>query len=161
MGAGVNRHEVVLTPELAKIAGFSVVLCRYLGPRQQTAIGQEMTRRQAETRRTTGEDWAARLVERVGPDDEKAHRERVAKLKRDDPTEWARQQWPDDLVCRVAIKARDGENDTPESIDEWLDDGPHPDVVREIAVAVLSASKLIPETEADRGEGSGGSSAVS
>ena len=44
MGANVNRHEVVLTPEHAKLAGFAVALCRYLGPRQQAAISQEMTR---------------------------------------------------------------------------------------------------------------------
>ena len=161
MGAGVNRHEVVLPEDIASLAGFSTVLCRYLGPRQQLKIQQAIEARRSETRKTVGEDWAGRMVAAVTPESEKEQRARIAKLKVDDPVEWARGQWPDDLVCRTAIKARNGADVTPESIDEWLDDGPHPDVVKFIAVGVLRASKLIPETEADRGEDSGGSSEAS
>ena len=161
MGAGVNRHEVVLPEDLASLAGFRTVLCRYLGPRQQLKIQQAIEARRSETRKTVGEDWAGRMVSTVTPEAEREQRARIAKLKATDPTEWARGQWPDDLVCRAAIKARDGEDDTAQTIDEWLEDGPHPDVVKHIAVGVLRASKLIPETEADRGEDSGGSSEAS
>ena len=155
MGAGVNRHEVALPVEpvdLAKLAGFSIVLCRYLGPRQQLKIQQAIEARRSETRKTVGEDWAGRMVSAVTPEVREGAGARGSRSSRSMTRSSGRAgQWPDDLVCRTAIKARDGADVTPESIDEWLDDGPHPDVVKHIAVGVLRASKLIPETEAARG----------
>ena len=158
-----ERYDVVLSVKLAKLAGFKTATCRYLGTRQQGNIDLESNRLQADRRKAIGEDWAGRMVEKVGKvvdDAEKAQIERLAKLKREKPSEWGLARYPADLVCRQVIKALDGEAVKPEQVEAWLDDGPHPDVTKKIASTMLAASGLIPETESARGEGSGGSSAA-
>ena len=157
------RHDVVLSEKLAKLAGFQVATCRYLGTRQQGNIALEVNRQQAERRVAFGEDWAGKMVEKVGKRADEAEREqaeKLAKKKRENPTEWALAHWPIDLVCKQAIKATDGVVVTPEQVEAWIDEGPHPDVTREIALVTLRESGLVPEAETDRGEDSGGSSAA-
>ena len=110
-----------------------------------------------ENRVILGEDWVGRMqdMEKSDPGRLKDHEAKLAQKKVDDPVAWALDQWPEDSVCKHAIKAVDGITVTLEEVEAWLEDGLNPAVVKHIAVTVLRASGLIPETEAVLGEGSG------
>ena len=160
-GWAPKRFDVQLPPTVAALAGFQVVTCRYLGPRQQAKVAQDVLARQAANRGEIGEGWAEKMATAVQMDDSavKAQRQAAAQHKREDPTGWALDEWPQEFVCRRTVTAIDGEAVTGDDLDAWLDDGPHPSVTRAIALSVLEQSGLIPETEADAGEDSGGSPA--
>ena len=66
-------------------------------------------------------------------------------------------EYPPDLVCARVVRSLDGDMLLDE-LQAWVDDT-HPDVLKHVAVEVLRESELIPETETESGEGSGGSSA--
>ena len=66
-------------------------------------------------------------------------------------------EYPPDLVCARTVRALDGDGYVTD-IQAWVDET-HPDVLKHVAVEVLTASGLVPETETDQGEDSGGSSA--
>lgn len=116
----------------------------------------------SENRSALGEDWLARMadVEKSNPERVKEHEGKAAQKKVDDPVGWALDQWPDDLVCKHAIKAIDGQPVTLDEVEAWIEDGLNPALVRYVAVEVLRESGLIPETKVQRGEGSGVSSAA-
>ena len=161
-GWAPKRFDVTLPAKLAKLAGFKVVTCRYLGPNQQAKVAQDVHARQAGIRSTAGEGWAEKMSKALNADADtvKAQREEGERLKREDPAEWALGEWPQEFVCLRAVKAFDGEEvEGVGDVEAWLDDGPHPSVTRAIAVGVLGESGLIPETEKAAGEGSGGSPA--
>ena len=62
-------------------------------------------------------------------------------------------------MCRVVRSLDDAMTQSAEIAEaEWVDDT-HPDALKHVAVEVLTASGLVPETETDQGEDSGGSSA--
>ena len=109
MDLAPKRHDVALSAKLARLAGFTVATCRYLGTRQQGNIDLEINRLQADRRKAIGEDWAGRMVEKVGQVVDNAEREQAEKLetmKRETPDEWALMRYtPVDLVCRQVIKA--------------------------------------------------------
>ena len=67
-------------------------------------------------------------------------------------------EYPPDLVCARVVRSLDDTTTQSAEIQSWVDDT-HPDVLKHVAVEVLRASGLIPETETDQGEDSGGSSA--
>ena len=155
MGWAPERITISLDARLAKLAGVQVVTCRYLGPKQQGKIDLDIQALQAENRKTAGESWAGRMVDAVGADSEvvKQQEAKVEATKQRDPESWALDRWPQGLVCKHAIKAFDGQ---PVDVEAWLEDGPSPAVTKHITLAVLRASELIPETERDQGEDSGG-----
>ena len=144
------------------VDGARIVTCRYIGKRQQRKMDLAEYSQKSENRAALGEDWLARMadVEKSNPERVKEHEAKAAQKKVDDPVGWALDQWPDDLVCKHAIKAIDGQPVTLDEVEAWLEDGLNPAVVRYIAVEVLRESGLIPETKAELGEGSGVSSAV-
>ena len=160
MGLAPERISISLDALLAKLAGgVQVVTCRYLGPKQQGKIALDVQMLQAEHREVAGESWAGRMVEAVGVDSD-TQKEQEAQAEADkkrDPEKWALGVWPEEFVCKHAIKAFDG---VLVNVEEWLDDGPSPAVTKHIALTVLRESELIPETETDRGEDSGDSSAA-
>ena len=159
MGWPPERISVNLDARLSKLAGgVQIVTCRYLGPKQQGKIDLDIQMLLAENRHVAGESWAGRMVEAVGADAEavKEQEAKVEDLKKRDPEKWALNRWPQGLVCKHAIKSFDGET---VDVEAWLDDGPSPAITKQITLAVLRASELIPETEAESGEDSGGSSA--
>ena len=65
---------------------------------------------------------------------------------------------PPDLVCARVVRELDGDTKLGAEIQSWVDDS-HPDALKHVAVEVLRESGLIPETEIESGEDSGGSSA--
>ena len=146
----------------ATVGDAHIVTCRYIGKRQQRKMELTEYAQKSENRSALGEDWLARMseVEKNDPDRLKKHEAKLAQKKVDDPVAWALDQWPDDLVCKHAIKAIDGEKVSLEEVEAWLEDGLNPAVVRHIAVEVLRESGLIPETKVVLGEGSGVSSAA-
>ena len=155
MGFELKRIHVELPNDLVEFSGgVKVVTCRYLGKRQQGKIALDQFSQQKENRGSQGEDWLIKMSRvAVNDSDElEAHRARLDKKKEEDPVEWALDRWPDDLVCKHAIKAFDGTDVDANMLVSWLEDGLHPDVTRHIAVAVLTASHLIPETKGERGE---------
>ena len=161
MNLQLARIDVTLPDDLSKTAGDArVVTCRYIGKRQQRKMDLTEYAQKRENRSALGEDWLARMsdVEKSNPERLKDHEAKLAQKKNDDPVGWALDQWPDDLVCKHAIKAIDGSQVSLEEVEEWLEDGLNPAVVRHIAVEVLRESGLIPETKAVLGEGSGVSS---
>lgn len=153
----------MLPPELSATVGDAkVVTCRYIGKRQTRKMDLTEYSHVSENRSALGEDWLARMagVEKNNPERVKEHEAKLAQKKVDDPVEWALDQWPDDLVCKHAIKEIDGIKVSLDEVEEWLEDGLNPAVVKFIAVTVLRKSGLIPETKADVGEGLGVSSAA-
>ena len=66
-------------------------------------------------------------------------------------------EYPPDLVCARVVRSLDDQTTQGAEIQSWVDDT-HPGALKHVAVEVLTASGLVPETETDRGEGSGGSS---
>ena len=157
MGLAPKRITINLDDQLSTLAGAQVVTCRYLGPKQQGKIDLDVQMLQAEHRAVAGEAWAGRMVEAVGVDAE-TQKEQEAQNEADkqrDPEKWVLDRWPQGFVCKHAIKTFDAE---PVDVEAWLDDGPSPVVTKHIALAVLRESELVPETEAESGEDSGGSS---
>ena len=134
-----------------------MLTCRYLGKKQQGKIDQDQYAQQRGDRTSIGEDWIERM-RKADPGTIKEREEALKKKKHDDPVEWALTQWPEDLVCKHAIKAIDGVDMTPADVETWIGDGLHQSVTRYIAVEVLRESGLVPETEKESGEDSGVSS---
>ena len=153
-----KRFDVRLSDDLSKLAGgVSVLTCRYLGKKQQGKIDQDQYTQQRGDRTSIGEDWIERM-RKADPGTIKEREEALKKKKHDDPVEWALTQWPEDLVCKHAIKAIDGAPVSVEEVEEWIGDGLHQSVTRDIAVTVLRESGLVPETEQESGEDSDASS---
>ena len=127
--------------------------CRYIGKRQQRKMDLAEYAQKSENRAALGEDWLARMadVEKSNPERIKEHEDKAAGKKVDDPVGWALDQYPEDLVCKHAIQALDGQAVTLEEVEAWIEDGLNPAVVRYIAVEVLRESGLIPETKAELG----------
>ena len=61
-------------------------------------------------------------------------------------------------MCARAVREIDGVAILGADLQAWVDET-HPDALKHITLELLRASQLIPETEAESGEGSGGSSA--
>ena len=159
----LERIDVILPDHLSETAGKArVITCRYIGKRQQRKMDLTEYAQKSENRGVLGEDWVVRMseIEKSDPGRMKEHEAKLEQKKIDDPLEWALDQWPDDLVCKHAIKAVDGIKVTLEEVEAWIEDGVNPAVVRYIAVEVLRESGLIPETKVVQGEGSGVSSDV-
>ena len=163
MDLTLARIDVSLPADLSvTVDGARIVTCRYIGKRQQRKMDLAEYAQKSENRAALGEDWLARMadVEKSNPERIKEHEDKAAGKKVDDPVGWALDQYPEDLVCKHAIQALDGQAVTLEEVEAWIEDGLNPAVVRYIAVEVLRESGLIPETKAELGEGSGVSSAV-
>ena len=67
-------------------------------------------------------------------------------------------EYPPDLVCERLVRSLDGVAILGSDLQAWVDET-HPDALKHIALEMLRASQMIPETETESGEGSGGSSA--
>ena len=123
-----------------------VVSCRYLGGGQLERIATARSVRVMERLEKVG-DTLMRAAEKQD----------AAKATKLSPQAAALAENPPDLVCRSVVRSLDGGTWREQA--EWVDDT-HPDVLKFVALAVLTASGLIPEQESARGEGSGGSSAA-
>ena len=60
-------------------------------------------------------------------------------------------------MCARVVREIDGVAIHGDDLQAWVDET-HPDALKQIALELLDASQLIPETKAQSGEGSGGSS---
>lgn len=161
MSLELARIDVVLSADLsASAGGAKIVTCRYIGNLQIRKIDLAQYAQKAENRTAIGEEWVARMtgIEQSDPGRLKDHEAKLEQQKKDDPVEWALEQWPADFVCMYVIRAIDGLPASFDEVKEWIDDGLNPAVVKHIAVTVLRTSGLIPESERERGEGSGVSS---
>ena len=144
MGGWAPRTiDVALPVKLSKLAGdVKIVSCRYLGGGQLERIATARAVRAMERMERAGEAFMKIVSDResptAGPVDPLAEN-------------------PPDLVCRYVVRALDGE--PLSDVADWIDET-HPDVLKFVALGVLTASGLIPEAETDRGEDSGGSSAA-
>ena len=111
MDLTLARIDVSLPADLSvTVGGTHIVTCRYIGKRQQRKMDLAEYAQKSENRAALGEDWLARMadVEKSNPERVKEHEAKAAQKKKDDPVGWALDQWPDDLVCKHAIKALDG-----------------------------------------------------
>ena len=139
--------DVALPVKLRKLAGgVKLVTCRYLGGGQIERIATARAVRVMER------------LEKVGATMmEAAEKQGAAAAKAVSPQDKAVAEHPPDIVCRYVVRALDG--DPLHDPTEWVDDT-HPDALRFVALGVLAASGLVAESETDRGEGSGDSSAA-
>ena len=158
MGWAPRTLNVTLPDKLRELAGgVKLVTCRYLGGGQIERI------------QTARAVRAMERMERAGPAFLKAISDREQKLEDDQQLSNAAlaamtettldkllSEYPPDLVCARVVRSIDAYMLLDE-LQAWVDDT-HPDVLKHVAVEVLRESGLIPETESESGEGSGGSS---
>ena len=156
-----KRIEVKLDDRLSDLAGgIRIVSCSYLSGEREQHVRDGFTGRY--TRAERGSKMTrAEIRERAKAEREErtAAEKSGDKPKEADPVEVALTVFPPDLVCRYTMQTVDGEDVASQGplLDKWLDGGVHRDVQRGIATQVLRESGHIQDTEAQEGEGSGGS----
>ena len=148
MGGWAPRTiNVALPVKLRKLAGgVKVVTCRYLGGGQIERIATAKAMRVMDRMANAGPAFLSAIEGKA--------RDTTQKTSSEDE---ALSEYPPDLVCRRVVRELDAEP-VSEQVEAWVEDT-HPDVLRHVALAVIRASDLIPETEKAAGEGSGGSPA--
>ena len=159
MGWSPRTLNVTLSDELSKLAGgVHIVTCRYLGGGQIERIQTARAVRTMERMERAGTAFMSAIRE---------HEERMEEQQQlssatiavmaETALDKLLNEYPPDLVCARVVRSLDGHMLLDE-VQTWVDDS-HPDVLKHVAVEVLRASELIPETEAQSGEDSGSSSA--
>ena len=153
MGWVPRTLNITLPDKLSELGGgVKIVTCRYLGGGQIERI------------QTAKAVRAMERLERAGPAflgaiRDKEQRDEAADTKPaviDEPAiDKLLSEYPPDLVCARVVRSLD---DGIAVVQAWVDDS-HPDVLKHVAVEVLTASGLVPETETESGKDYGGSSA--
>ena len=160
MGGWAPRTLNVTLPEKLRTlaGGVTIVTCRYLGGGQIERIQTARAVRAMERMERAGSAFLQAISDKERRDEEA---QTLSATKLAVMTETAIDklliEYPPDLVCARVVRLLD-DHAAKDDIQSWVDDT-HPDVLKHVAVEVLRESGLIPETETDQGEGSGGSSA--
>ena len=158
MGQRADRKPILVPiPDdlREKADGIVVVTCRHYGGGQiERVITARAVRIMERTERT-----GAVMLKSIREHEERLRREREEDkdAKSDDPIKDALAEHPPDLVCARVIRRLDSDAIRGDALIEWVDET-HPDVLRHIAIAVLTEDHIIQETEHARGEGLGVSS---
>ena len=156
MGWAPRTLNVTLPERLRALAGgVRVVTCRYLGGGQIERIQTARSVRAMERMEKAGSAFLGIIRDKEQRDEEaQTLSDTALKVMAETATDKLLIEYPPDLVCARAVRALD---DKDAEVQSWVDDT-HPDALKYVALEVLKASGLIPETETDQGEGSGGSS---
>ena len=159
MGWAPRTLNVTLPDKLRTLAGgVRVVTCRYLGGGQIERIQTARSCRAMERMERAGSAFLGIIRDKEQRDeDAQTLSDTALKVMSETATDKLLIEYPPDLVCARAVRALDAYATATEEVQSWVDDT-HPDALKHVALEVLSASGLIPETETDQGEGSGGSS---
>ena len=158
MGWAPRTLNVALPGKLSELAGgVKIVTCRYLGGGQLERIQTTAQVRQMERMERAGSAFLEIVRDKENRDEE-AQKLSGTKEKAETPIEGLLTTYPPDLVCARVVRSLDDVTTQSAEIQAWVDDS-HPDALKHVAVEVLRESGLIPETETDQGEDSGGSSA--
>ena len=160
MGWAPRTLNVTLPDKLRELAGgVRVVTCRYLGGGQIERIQTARSVRAMERMERAGSAFLEVIRDKEKRDEEA---QTISAVKLEVMAETALDklliEYPPDLVCARCVRSIDDNLMSGKyKIQSWVNDT-HPDALKHVAVAVLTASGLIPETETDQGEDSGGSS---
>ena len=152
--------NVALPEKLSKLAGgVKIVTCRYLGGGQIERISTAKSVRAMERMAKAGPAFmdAIREHEERMEDDQQLSNAKIAVMA-ETTIDKLLNEYPPDLVCARVVREIDGMAIVGADIQSWVDEA-HPYALKHIALEMLRESGLIPETEAESGEGSGGSSA--
>ena len=159
MGWAPRTLNVTLPDKLSELAGgVKLVTCRYLGGGQIERIQTARSVRAMERMEHAGPAFLEAIRDKETRDED-AETLSITKLEVMAETALDKLliEYPPDLVCARVVRSLDDQTTQGAEIQSWVDDT-HPDALKHVAVEVLTASGLVPETETDRGEGSGGSS---
>ena len=159
MGWAPRTLNVPLPDKLSELAGgVKIVTCRYLGGGQIERIQTARLVRALERMEHAGPAFLEAIRDKEKRDED-ADTLSVTKLKIMSETAIDKllSEYPPDLVCARVVRSLDDQATQVAEIQSWVDDS-HPDALKHVAVAVLTASGLVPETETESGEDSGGSS---
>ena len=159
MGWAPRTLNVTLPDKLSDLSGgVKLVTCRYLGGGQIERIQTARSVRAMERMEHAGTAFLDAIRDKEKRDED-AQTLSVTKLSVMSETAIDKLliEYPPDLVCARVVRALDDQTTQGADIQSWVDDT-HPDVLKHVAIEVLRESGLIPETETDRGEDSGGSS---
>ena len=159
MGWAPRTLNVTLPDKLSELAGgVKIVTCRYLGGGQIERIQTARSVRAMERMARAGSAFLDAIRDKEQRDED-AETLSVTKLEVMAETALDKLliEYPPDLVCARAVRALDAYATATEEVQSWVDDT-HPDALKHVAVEVLRASGLVPETETESGEDSGGSS---
>ena len=158
MGWAPRTLNVTLPDKLSeKAGGVRIVTCRYLGGGQIERIQTARSVRALERMRNAGPAFMDAIREHEASMEQKQQLSNVTIAVMTETTiDKLLNEYPPDLVCARVVRLLDGHG-AKDDIQSWVDDT-HPDALKHVAVEVLRESGLIPETETESGEGSGGSS---
>ena len=159
MGWAPRTLNVTLPDKLRELAGgVKLVTCRYLGGGQIERIQTARAVRAMERMERAGTAFLEAIRDKERRDEEAQVLSATKRAVMAETTiDKLLGEYPPDLVCARAVRELDGDMTQTSEIQSWVDDT-HPDALKHVAVEVLTASGLVPETETDQGEDSGGSS---
>ena len=160
MGWAPRTLNVTLPDTLSELAGgVKLVTCRYLGGGQIERIQTARSVRAMERMEHAGAAFLEAIRDKEQRDED-AQTLSAAKLKvmAETAIDKLLIEYPPDLVCARVVRSLDDQTTQGAEIQSWVDDT-HPDALKHVAVEVLRESGLVPETEIESGEDSGGSSA--
>ena len=159
MGWAPRALNVTLPDKLSKLAGgVRIVTCRYLGGGQIERIQTARSVRAMERMEHAGPAFmdAIREHETRMEDDQQLSNAAIAVMAQT-TIDKLLNEYPPDLVCARLVRSIDDVAILGADLQAWVDET-HPDALKHIALEMLRESELIPETESESGEGSGGSS---
>ena len=159
MGWAPRTLNVALPDNLSKLAGgVRIVTCRYLGGGQIERIQTARAVRAMERMEHAGPAFLEAIRDKEQREEE-AYTLSVTKLSvmAETAIDKLLNEYPPDLVCARLVRSIDDVAILGADLQAWVDET-HPDALKHIALEMLRESELIPETEAESGEGSGGSS---
>ena len=157
MGWVPRTLNVTLTDKLSALAGgVRIVTCRYLGGGQIERIQTARSVRAMERMKQAGSAFMSAIRE---------HEERMENQQQlsnatiavmaETTLDRLLNEYPPDLVCARLVRSLDDVAIVGADLQAWVDET-HPDALKYIAVEMLRASQMIPETETESGEGLGG-----
>ena len=159
MGWAPRTLNVTLPDKLRELAGgVRIVTCRYLGGGQIERIQTARSVRAMERMERAGTAFldAIRDKEKRDEDAQTLSATKLAVMA-ETAIDKLLIEYPPDLVCARVVRSLDDDPKHGAEIQSWVDDS-HPDALKHVALEVLTASGLAPETETDQGEENGGSS---
>ena len=157
MGWAPRTLNVTLPEKLRELAGgVRIVTCRYLGGGQIERIQTARSVRAMERMERAGSAFLEVIRDKEKRDEEAQTISAVTlEVMAETALDKLLIEYPPDLVCARVVRSLDDTTTQSAEIQSWVDDT-HPDVLKHVAIEVLRESGLIPETETDQGEDSGG-----
>ena len=160
MGWAPRTLNVTLPDKLSELSGgVRIVTCRYLGGGQIERIQTAKAVRAMQRMEHAGPAFLQAISDREKQmEDDQQLSNTALKVMSETTLDKLLVEYPPDLVCSRVVRSLDAYVTATDEVQSWVDDS-HPDVLKHVATEVLRESGLIPETETDQGEDSGGSSA--